>query len=597
MCRLCRPLLVLLLTLLLPSPSLPAEQEARVALVVGIGSYAHAPQLGTSARDAQAMAEALGRLGFKVDLVLDPDFRQLGTTLREFGYKAADSDLTLIYFAGYGLQIDGQNFLVPADARLERDRDLVYETLPLNLFLGEIGQARRLGIMILDAARDGPFDERLIQSGGARPVAARAGLGRVDDSPPDTIVATATRANAVAEDEGGEHSPYTAALLEELKVPGLELELLFRRVRDRVIQATGGRQEPYTYGSYGATPIYLSPVPVNRPPVAPVAPPVEVASNAGPTPLALPAPTDPDGDQLVVQVIGLPLGGTVMVGERGLLIGDYLTVEQLKAASFKPDGSRQGESGSFDYTVSDGRGEIAKAAVAITILTSNRPPAVAAAPVLQVVANVPASRLVLPAMSDPEGDPLSLRIKALPERGRLRQGSSALKVGDQIPIPLGEPLAFDPENAAPGPAGEIAFTVADGRGGETGGSVRVEILAARVEPPTVSLDEARWRELGQRPGEAELRDFLERFPQSRFAGEARRRLQAAIEPTPRPARPKPAPQEPKPAAQEPKPAAQEKVKTTTLPPDRRCQGVLERAQLGEPLSDADRALLRNQCNS
>ncbi len=323
--------LLLLLAWLIPSPMLLADEERRVALVVGIGTYAHAPKLDNTVRDAQAMAEALGRLGFEAELVLDPDFRLLGTKLRDFGLKAADADLTLAYFAGYGLQVDGQNFLVPADAKLERDRDLVYETLPLNLFLGEVGQARRLGIMILDASRDGPFDDRLIQSGGARPVAARAGLSRVDDTPPDTIVATATRANALAEDEGGEHSPYTAALLEELNVPGLELELFFRRVRDRVLQATDGRQEPYTFGSYGATPIYFRPVPVNRPPVVGLAPPVEVASNADRASLSIPAPTDPDGDQLVVQVIGLPRGGSVMVGERGLLIGDYLTVDQLKA--------------------------------------------------------------------------------------------------------------------------------------------------------------------------------------------------------------------------------------------------------------------------
>jgi hypothetical protein len=366
------------------------------------------------------------------------------------------------------------------------------------------------------------------------------------------------------------------------------------------MQATNGRQEPYTYGSYGATPIYLSPVPVNHPPVAALGQPLQVASNAGPTSLGIPGPTDPDGDQLVVQVIGLPVGGMVMVGERSLLLGDYLTVDQLKATSFKPDGGHHGESGSFDYTVSDGHGEVVKAAIAISVRESNQAPTIAAAPVFQVVANVRNNRLVFPAASDLDGDALKMRITALPERGKLRQGTTALKVGDQLSMPA-EPLTFDPENAAGGPAGEVAFTVDDGRGGEAGGSIAVAIVAPTPEPPVARLDEVRWHELGARPGEAELRDFLQRFPQSPFAVEARRRLAALTEPKPRPAVPKLPVKEPSPAPiikeASTEPVTKERAKPAILVPDWRCQSMLERAQLGEPLSGADRALLRSRCNS
>src|SRR3954447_13624995 len=348
-----------LLCLLLIAPA-RADGERRVALVVGVGAYAHAPALENPTRDAKTMADTLGGLGFQVDLVLDPDYRRLSSALREFGHKAADAELTLVYFAGHGVQVEGQNFLIPADAQLERERDLVYEALPLNLFLSELGQARRLGIMILDACRDNPFVDRLAQTAGARSAAVRAGMGRIDDTPSDTLVAMATRANTVAEDGGGEHSPYAQALVDELRTPGVELGLFFRRVRDRVRAATNGRQEPYVFGSYGAEPIYLNPRPANRPPVVPLASPLTVADNVGPTALGIPAPSDPDDDQLVVQVSALPQGGTVLVGDRTLLIGDYLTVEQLRAAGFRPDGSRLGGAGSFDYTVSDGRGGSAK---------------------------------------------------------------------------------------------------------------------------------------------------------------------------------------------------------------------------------------------
>ncbi len=520
-----------LLLLLLPWLALPAipgsaAEETRIALIVGIGGYAHAPPLANPTRDAKAMGQTLGGLGFSVDLVLDPDYRALSTALREFGRKVPESDLAVVFFAGHGVQVEGQNFLIPADAQLERERDLIYEALALNLFLGEVGQAKKLGIMILDACRDNPFADRL-GSGSGRPVGVKAGLSRIDDTPSDTVVALATRANAVAEDDAGSnHSPYTEALLEELKVPGLELGLFFRRVRDRVIQATNGRQEPFNFGSFGATPVYLNPQPVNRPPVAGVARPLQVADNAGPAPLQVPTPTDPDQDQLVVQVIGLPQGGTVTVGNRALLMGDYLTVEQLKAAGFRPDGTRHGDAGSFDYSVSDGRGGSVKGAVAITVVASNRPPTVAASPGISVAAN----RLTLPAVSDPDGDPVTLRIKTVPDRGRLRKGKAVLEPGDRLELTGSEPLTFDPEDSPPGPAGKLVFSVDDGRGGEASGSIDVEVAGPGAALPAASLDTALWRRLGAEPGQADLQAFLQLFPQSPHAVEARRRLAAAPSP-------------------------------------------------------------------
>lgn len=520
-------LLVLLVLPWLIAPAEPssAADEVRLALVIGIGGYEHAPSLANPTRDAQAMGAELGKLGFAVDLVLDPDYRALSAALREFGRKAADSDLALIYFAGHGVQVEGQNFLIPADAQLERERDLVYEAMALNLYLGEVGQARKLGIMILDSCRDNPFVDRLSRASGSHPSRVKAGLNRIDDTPSDTVVAMATRANAVAEDDaGGQHSPYTEALLDELKVPGLELGLFFRRVRDRVVQSTNGRQEPYNFGSFGATPIYLNPEPANRPPIVTSAPPLRVVDNAAPTSLAVPSPTDPDQDQLVVQVIGLPQGGTTMVGNRALLIGDYLTAEQLKAASFKPDGSRHDDVGSFDYSVSDGRGGLVKGAVAVTVNPSNHPPSVAAVPPFQVAAN----RLTLPAVADPDGDSLTLRIRAVPEHGRLRRGRAVLEAGDRLDPGGSEPLTFDPEDTPPGPAGELAFSVEDGRGGEASGSITFEVVAPGAGAAPPSLDAAVWRRLGPQPSEGMLRAFLQLFPQSPFAAEAQRRLGSSV---------------------------------------------------------------------
>ncbi len=498
------------LTCLLPCGASLAEDEQRLALVIGIGTYANSPKLTNPTRDAQAMAETLGRLGFQADLVLDPDSRHLSAALREFGRKAEESDLALIYFAGHGIQTAGQNFLIPADAELERERDLAYEAMPLNLFLGELGQARRLGLMILDACRDNTFTAQLRQ---------RAGLARIDDTPSDVVVATATRADAVADDGSGEHSPYTQALLDELKVPGLELDLFFRRVRDRVYQATNGRQEPYNFGSLGAEPVYLNPLPPNRPPLTSASAPVTVTDDAGPTPLGIPAPTDPDEDPLVIQVTGLPQGGTVSVGNRALLIGDYLTAEQLKAASFHPDGDRIGEVGSLAYEVSDGRGGQARSGVAVTVIPSNHPPVVASETVFRAVAN----QLSLPRADDQDGDPLTARIRTVPEHGKLRRGKVPVEPGDRLSAADLDDLTFDPEGTAPGTAGRLAFTVEDGHGGEAEGVVVVEVIGPG-EAAQVSLDEALWRRLGPTAGAEELRAFLALFPRSPFAAEAQARL-------------------------------------------------------------------------
>lgn len=471
-----------------------ATDEKRIALVIGIGSYAHAPGLVNPPNDARAIAEQLEKLGFEVDLKLDLDNRALAGALRDFGIRTPEADVALIYYAGHGVQVDGTNYLVPADARLERVRDLLYEAMPLQLFLGELAGARKLGIMMLDACRDNPFVDRLVESmGAARTNQIGAGLGRIDDTPSDTFVAMATRANAVAEDGAGAHSPYAEALLTELQVPGLELSLFFRRVRDHVLRATQGRQEPFTFGSLGATPFYFNPRPPNRDPVVAAAAAVQVLDNAGPTPLAVPAPTDPDEDRLVVQVAGLPRGGNVLVGDRTVLIGDYLTVEQLRSVAFRPDGSAQGDAGLFEYLVTDGQGGSARGAVPVAIMPSNRPPTVAAAVAVQAVIN----RITVPLPADPDGDEVTVRVRELPARGRVRLRGEMLGPGDRLrPEDLGE-LTYDAEDAAIGSSERLVLVSEDGRGGEATTTVSIAVTAgaapglvaqaAAPEPPAVPV--------------------------------------------------------------------------------------------------------------
>jgi uncharacterized caspase-like protein len=233
-----------------PSPAQSiVTNDKRVALVIGISKYQYAPSLQNPANDARRVAEALRRLNFQVDEVYDSDYHTLVQALRSFGIRAQDADAALIFYAGHGVQVDNENFLLPADAKLERAHDLVYEALSLDLFLGEVSQAKKVGILLLDACRNNPFVDRMSRGADIvqRASAVQKGLARIDRVPRNTVVVSSTRADEIAEDGGGDDSPFTRALLAHFQIPGLELSLFFRSVRDAVLKATSDRQEPYVF--------------------------------------------------------------------------------------------------------------------------------------------------------------------------------------------------------------------------------------------------------------------------------------------------------------------------------------------------------------
>ncbi len=240
-------------------PAAAQDAYRRVALVIGNSSYVSAPTLPNPANDAFAMSDTLRRLGFAVQEGIDLDAAGMVESLRAFGAVAGTADIALVFYAGHGIQVDGTNYLLPVDVTLERERDLNYEAVPLDLILSEVSQARKLALVILDACRDNPFAGQLQASmGPTRSTAIGRGLGRVD-APADTLVAFATRDGAVAEDGTGFNSPFTAALLSHLAEPDVEIGHYFRKVRDSVVAATNGRQEPFVYGSLSAEQFYLNP--------------------------------------------------------------------------------------------------------------------------------------------------------------------------------------------------------------------------------------------------------------------------------------------------------------------------------------------------
>ncbi|NCC93838.1 MAG: PEGA domain-containing protein, partial [Opitutae bacterium] len=251
-----------------------SHAETRVALVVGNANYEHTARLNNPRHDAEAMAATLQRLGFKVSRGDDLTHREALDLLREFGRQAEGADVAVFYYAGHALQVDGQNYLVPVDARLKSERDLRYEGLPLSDYLDELNQAQRLRVAILDACRDNPLATGMAR--GSRSAVVGRGLARVDASTPDTLIVYATAADAVAEDGRGRNSPFTTALLKHIERPGLDVRLMLGAVRDEVQRATNGRQIPFHYGSLGGEPW---------------------AFNPGAAPAVVPLPAVPDGTQ------------------------------------------------------------------------------------------------------------------------------------------------------------------------------------------------------------------------------------------------------------------------------------------------------------
>ena len=266
-----------LLTMALATICTHAMAAPRVALVIGNASYAHAPALANPLNDAADVGAALGRLGFEVTRLENADRASLWSGLQEFALAASASEVAVVFYAGHGIEVDQRNFLVPVDARLASDRDVEFEAVPLELVSRAVGRASELRLVVLDACRENPFASRMQRAGATRSIGR--GLARVEPRG-DTLVAYAAKEGTVAADGDGRNSPYSEALLAHLEEPGLEIGLMFRKVRDSVVAFTGGRQHPFVYGSLSSRGVYLAtaPTPVSGP--APASVPVLSSENA-----------------------------------------------------------------------------------------------------------------------------------------------------------------------------------------------------------------------------------------------------------------------------------------------------------------------------
>jgi uncharacterized caspase-like protein len=246
----------------------PASAGTRVALVIGNSEYRNVPRLANPDNDAAAFARTMKQAGFDVvEARHDLTGADMRRALRDFGDKARNADMAVIYYAGHGIEVEGTNYLIPVDAALQRDTDVYDEAVSLDRVLVAVESARQLRLVILDACRDNPFNKTM------KKVSMRSvgrGLAKVEPTSPNTLIAYAAKAGSTAADGDNKNSPFTDALVRHIATPGLDVRKAFGFVRDDVLKVTNNRQEPYVYGSLGGEDVPL--VPVKAAPSASAAP-------------------------------------------------------------------------------------------------------------------------------------------------------------------------------------------------------------------------------------------------------------------------------------------------------------------------------------
>src|SRR4051812_33490612 len=239
-----------LFTLMIPAAlflgSHSASAESRLALVIGQSAYRSVPALPNPANDARAVTQMLTDSGFEVSTAADLSQGQMREAVSDFAGKVAAKGadtVALVFYAGHGLQIDGENFLVPVDIDPKREADIPIQAVRLNDILNTLTSVpSRMRILMLDACRNNPFPELKTAGGGLAIVDAKVGA-------PGTFLSFSTSPGAVAEDGSGNNSPYTTALLAAGKEQNIPIEETFKRVRLAVNKVTDGRQTPWDSSS------------------------------------------------------------------------------------------------------------------------------------------------------------------------------------------------------------------------------------------------------------------------------------------------------------------------------------------------------------
>jgi uncharacterized caspase-like protein len=245
-----------------------AAAQKRVALVIGNSAYQNTAKLDNPKNDAADMAATLKQLGFKVLEGRDLEKAAMDRLIRDFAESLSGAQIGLFFYAGHGIQVSGQNYLVPIDAKLTTGSALDFEMVRLDLVQRTMEREASTNIIMLDACRDNPLARNLARALGTRSAAIGKGLAAME-SGEGTLISFSTQPGNVALDGSGRNSPFAAAMLKHITAPGEDLPTILINVRNDVMAATERRQVPWEHSALTAKVYFIPPKPAEPKPAEP----------------------------------------------------------------------------------------------------------------------------------------------------------------------------------------------------------------------------------------------------------------------------------------------------------------------------------------
>jgi uncharacterized caspase-like protein/TPR repeat protein len=346
----------------------------RVALVIGNAAYASLPQLENSVNDAGRVRDTLHDAGFEVFYGADLNRLQIEDLLRKYFRDVDNADVAVIYYSGHGVQVAGDNFIVPVDAKLATPYDIEQQTFKVGDVFKYLAAHSRAQLIFLDACRNNPFRiDRFWIGDTLKQADAKAGLARTSYGV-GSLIAFSTEPGAVAYDGTGQLSPYTTALVRHITAPNEEIRRALTLVRREVIAATGGLQVPWENSAL-TDDLYLMPAPPG-PKVATMAR-ISVAPGLV-TALRLPEPQRSSDDGLAIRIEQGPDKGRLMLDGRPLDPARPLSAAEFERLAFDASALPAGAIALMTYSVTDRWAQSARGLAAVTVdaaAPANAPPA------------------------------------------------------------------------------------------------------------------------------------------------------------------------------------------------------------------------------
>jgi Caspase domain len=509
----------------------------RVALVIGNSAYVHVAHLANSDNDARLLAGTLKDVGFTLiggGPLLDLDRAGMARAIEDFGRELSGAEVALFYYSGHGLQVQGVNWLVPVDANPTRPQDLDFQMVDADLVLRQMnGAGTKLNLLLLDACRNNPFATSSFRS-------VQSGLAEMR-APEGTLISYATQPGNVAWDGAGSHSPYAQALADSIAQPGLDIFHVFNVVGLQVKRTTSGEQQPWVSTSPIDGDFFFKGAPPNeqvagiaRP--APPPPPAPEPTRAAPAPTVPATPTPAPS----TRVVALPPCSIIEQHD----VGGRLEIRGVAASGPEWDVYRQSQTT---------RG-IRVVTLAVDVL-----PDFACGPIDTLAPAIRAGRaagdaITLNPRTVSQGDTLTVTLRNV--------GQQAVRLDLFLPRGAVRHLTARPTLT---PSGDMHFVLPQPISDAPG----ARVLTSIVTPSPLDL--------GDRPTTEQANSYLDALRQALPDGARAEIALFAL-------RAKPV-----------QTVGARSSGTTTTAHGARCSGILERAQLGDTLSDVDRAYLRAEC--